>query len=52
MISLKCSNCGRYLGETSQTIDAMIFCKGCKQKVRVKIDKILTTDYFNYKEEK
>lgn len=52
MTSLKCPNCNRYLGETDRSIDAKLFCKGCKQKVRVKIDKILTTDYFNYKEEK
>lgn len=52
MASLTCPNCSRHLGETEHAIDATLLCKGCKRKVRVRIDKILTTDYFNFKEEK
>lgn len=52
MTNLTCPNCKRHLGETSRAIDAMILCKGCKRKVHIKIDSILTTDYFNFKEEK
>lgn len=37
MIKIKCPNCGRILGETDQSLDAHIFCKGCKHKDRISI---------------
>lgn len=52
MTNLNCPNCKRHLGETNKSIDAVLLCKGCKQKVHIKIDSILTADYFNFKEEK
>lgn len=47
MTNIKCPKCGRVLGETNKSLDAILICKGCKQKVSVNLD-VLTTDYFNF----
>lgn len=47
MTNIKCPKCGRVLGETNKSLDAILICKGCKQKVSINLD-VLTTDYFNF----
>lgn len=45
MIAVKCSNCGRVLGETVDSLKAELCCRGCKQKVPVRIVVSKVADY-------
>lgn len=47
MTKIKCPECGRCLGETNRSIDAMLICKGCKKKVKVNLD-VLSANYFDF----
>lgn len=47
MTKILCPNCKRCLGETEHSIDAVLICKGCKEKVRVNLD-VLSSNYFDY----
>lgn len=47
MTKITCPKCGRCLGETNRSIDAMLICKGCKEKVRINLD-VLSSDYFSF----
>lgn len=48
---INCPNCGRILGDTSDSMDAHLNCRGCKKTVDVKIKVAHCADYLNDKEE-
>ena len=50
-VRITCPNCGRILGDTDQSIDAVINCSGCKQRAHIKMTVVHFEDYFK-KEEK
>lgn len=47
-----CPSCGRILGDTNDSMNANLNCRGCKQTVDVKIRVAHCADYLNEKEEK
>ena len=49
---INCPNCGRILGDTNESMDARLNCRGCKQTVDVKIRVAHCADYLNVKKEK
>lgn len=51
MTKIRCPNCGRILGDTTQSLDCNFNCRDCKHTVAIKIVMAKTTDYFKYKEE-
>lgn len=46
-----CPNCNRILGDTNDSMDARLNCRGCKSTVQVKIRVAHCADYLNKKEE-
>lgn len=53
-IKITCPNCGRILGDTNESLDCNINCRGCKQTVSVKMVVAHAADYLkeiNEKEE-
>lgn len=42
---ITCPNCGRILGDTKDSINANINCRGCKKTVSIKIKFAKTADY-------
>lgn len=46
LIRLYCPNCGRILGDTDQSIDANINCRGCKTTQRIIIDVKRVSDFY------
>lgn len=51
-MKIKCTKCGRVLGDTDKSLDANINCRGCRQAVNVKVLIAKTADYLPVKEEK
>ena len=45
-VRITCPNCGRVLGDTDKSIDAVINCNGCKQRAHVKMTIVRFEDYF------
>lgn len=51
-VRINCPNCGRVLGDTEQSIDAVLNCNACKQHVHVRIKVTNFKDYLvNLKQE-
>lgn len=51
-IRITCPNCGRVLGDTEQSIDAVLNCNGCKRRVRIRMTVTNFKDYLaNIKKE-
>lgn len=51
-IRITCPNCGRVLGDTEQSIDAVLNCNGCKHRVRIRMTVTNFKDYLaNIKKE-
>lgn len=50
-VRITCPNCGRILGDTDHSIDAVINCAGCKQRAHIRMRIVHFEDYFNNKEE-
>lgn len=51
-VRITCPNCGRVLGDTEQSIDAVLNCNACKQHVRVRMKVTNFKDYLvNLKQE-
>lgn len=46
-----CPNCSRILGDTDESMNARLNCRGCKSTVSVKIRVAHCADYLNKKEE-
>lgn len=42
---INCPNCGRILGDTNESMDARLNCRGCKQTVDIKIRVAHCADY-------
>lgn len=53
-VRITCPNCGRILGDTDKSIDAIINCSGCKSRAHIKMTIVHFEDYFKQaiKEEK
>lgn len=53
LIKIYCPNCGRILGDTEQSIDANINCRGCKTTQHIVMEVKRISDYYklNTKEE-
>lgn len=47
---INCPKCGRILGDTSESINARLNCRGCKNTVDIKIRVAHCADYLNEKE--
>lgn len=45
-VRITCPNCGRILGDTNQSIDAVINCNGCKQRAHIQMKIVHFEDYF------
>lgn len=45
-IKLTCPKCGRILGDTNESIDAILNCNGCKEHVRIRMRVVRFKDYF------
>lgn len=45
-IRITCPNCGRILGDTDKSIDAVINCAGCKQRAHIRMAVVSFRDYF------
>lgn len=48
---ITCPNCGRILGDTDESMDAHLNCRGCKKTVDVKIRVAHCADYLKDNEE-
>lgn len=46
-VRITCPNCGRILGDTNHSIDAVINCNGCKTRAHIKMTIVHFEDYFN-----
>lgn len=46
-IRIICPNCKRILGDTDDSLDCQINCRGCKKTVRVKMKVANYKDYLN-----
>lgn len=46
-IRINCPNCGRILGDTDKSIDAVINCSGCKHRAHIRMTVVSFKDYFN-----
>lgn len=46
-VRITCPNCGRILGDTDHSIDAVINCAGCKQRAHIRMTIVHFEDYFN-----
>ncbi len=46
MIKLRCPKCHRILGESNQSFDGILNCRWCKDKVKIRVVKAETYDYF------
>lgn len=44
-VRISCPNCGRILGDTDKSIDAVLNCIGCKQHVRIRMTVTNFKDY-------
>lgn len=44
-VRISCPNCGRILGDTEQSIDAVLNCNGCKNRVRIRMTVTNFKDY-------
>ena len=42
-----CPTCGRCLGDTNKSIDAVLNCSGCRMRVHVQMTVVSFKDYFN-----
>ena len=53
LIKIYCPQCGRILGDTEQSIDANINCRGCKTTQHIVMEVKRISDYYklNTKEE-
>lgn len=53
-VRIICPHCGRILGDTDKSIDAVINCSGCKKRAQIKMKIVHFEDYFKptNKEEK
>lgn len=53
LIKIYCPHCGRILGDTEQSIDANINCRGCKTTQHIVMEVKRISDYYklNTKEE-
>lgn len=45
-VRITCPNCGRILGDTNKSIDAIINCNGCKKRAHIKMAVTNFKDYF------
>ena len=45
-IRITCPNCGRVLGDTLESIDAVLNCNGCKKHVSIRMNVVKFKDYF------
>lgn len=52
MIKIICPKCKRILGETDESMDAKLNCKGCKNTVDIKIRVAKAADYLPAKNNK
>mgnify|MGYP002519533637 CR=1 FL=1 len=48
---INCPNCGRVLGDTNDSMNARLNCRGCKKTVDIKIIVAHCADYLNDKKE-
>ena len=44
-VRIICPNCKRILGDTDKSIDCCMNCRGCKQRVRIKMEVASFSDY-------
>lgn len=51
-VRITCPNCGRILGDTDESIDAVINCAGCKKRAHIRMKVIHFEDYFKKEENK
>lgn len=51
-VRITCPNCGRVLGDTDKSIDAVINCNGCKQRAHIRMNVVRFDDYFKELQEK
>ena len=49
LIKIYCPNCGRILGDTEQSIDANINCRGCKTTQHIKMTVRSLCDFYGLK---
>lgn len=49
-VRIVCPNCGRILGDTDHSIDAVINCTGCKQRAHIRMKVVRFEDYFEQEE--
>lgn len=45
-VKINCPNCGRILGDTDQSIKAVLNCNACKKHVDINITVVKFDDYF------
>lgn len=45
MMVIKCTNCGRVLGTTMDSLTAELYCRGCKTKAPIRIKMAHGADY-------
>ena len=45
-VRITCPECGRILGDTNKSIDAVLNCNGCRKRVHVQMTIVHFEDYF------
>ena len=51
LIKIYCPQCGRILGDTEQSIDANINCRGCKTTQHIVMEVKSISDYYELNKE-